>query len=91
MVVDFILYVILLVVCFLCGLIFAVLVKLGMPPIAGELIVDTHDWNVDKFNFQMNRMPFTEIADHKYVTLKITQAIIADPRDINNRFNDTSD
>ena len=36
-------------------------------------------------------MPFTEIADHKYVTLKITQAIIADPRDINNRFNDTSD
>lgn len=88
--VNFILYVMLLVIGFLCGLIFAVLAKLGMPPVAGELIVDTHDWNVDKFNFQMNRMPFAEIGEHKYISLKITQAIIPDPRDYNNDFNGTN-
>lgn len=71
------------------GLLLGTFLRLGMPPVAGELIVDTHEWNVDKFNFQMNRMPFSEIADHKYVALKITQATIADPRDVNNDFNDT--
>ena len=73
------------------GLLIGTFLRLGMPPVAGELIVDTHEWNVDKFKFQMNRMSFSDIAEHKYVSVKITQAIIADPRDINNRFNDTSD
>ena len=71
------------------GLFLGTFLRLGMPPVAGELIIDTHEWNVDKFNFHMNRMPFTEIAEHKYVALKITQATIVDPREINNDFNDT--
>lgn len=72
------------------GLLLGVWLKFGMPIVAGELIVDTHDWEVDRYKIEINRIPLEELTEHQYVALKITQATILDPRDINNDFNDTN-
>lgn len=71
------------------GLLLAAWLEIGKPPVAGELIIDTHDWNVDKYNMQFNQMSLIELEEYKYVALKITQAVIVDDRDYNNDFNDT--
>lgn len=79
-----------LIVGLVAGLLLGTWLRLGAPIVAGELIVDTHDWEVDKYKIEINRIPLEELTEHQYVSLKITQAIIADPRDINNDFNDTN-
>lgn len=73
---------------FFLGLLFALVTRLWIPPVAGELVIDTVNWDVDKYNISFTRLPLDELPDHKYVTLIVRQAITDRERNIG--FNDTN-
>lgn len=67
------------------GVLLSWFIKLCRPPIVGELTIDTHEWDVDRYDILV-KVPFVDLENYKYVTLEIKQY---DYRAANNGFNDT--
>lgn len=58
---------------FLLGLfIFWLITRFTMDPVVGTLIIDTTDWNTDKYEIRIER-PLSDLPQFKVVSLRIRE------------------